>query len=82
MKLKTMTGGPPDVTPTMKTPLRAVQLEIPLRKRDPRWLSRTHEVTMLKLKPIILSRPKDRLSSAVRSQSVYSIIQQLYSESG
>lgn len=26
MKLNTMTGGPPDVTPTIKTPLSAVQL--------------------------------------------------------
>lgn len=26
MKLKTMTGGPPEVTPTMKTPLSAVHL--------------------------------------------------------
>lgn len=26
MKLNTMTGGPPDVTPTMNTPLRAVHL--------------------------------------------------------
>lgn len=29
MKLKTMTGGPPEVTPTMKTPLRAVHLIFP-----------------------------------------------------
>lgn len=27
MKLKTITGGPPDVTPTIKTPLNAVHLE-------------------------------------------------------
>jgi hypothetical protein len=26
MKLNTMTGGPPDVTPTIKTPLKAVHL--------------------------------------------------------
>jgi hypothetical protein len=46
MKLNTMTGGPPDVTPTINTPLKAV-----------------HDVTMLKLKPIIPNRPKVRLSS-------------------
>lgn len=27
MKLNTMTGGPPELTPTMNTPLRAVHLE-------------------------------------------------------
>lgn len=30
MKLKTITGGPPEVTPTMKTPLRAVHLDFQL----------------------------------------------------
>lgn len=65
MKLKTITGGPPEVTPTIKTPLRAVHLS--------RYVSSAifsgpgdgdaHDVTTLKLKPIILRRPKDRLSS-------------------
>lgn len=41
-----ITGGPPDSTPTINTPPRAVQL-----------------VTILKLKPIMPSRPNDRFSS-------------------
>jgi hypothetical protein len=67
-KLNTMTGGPPDVTPTMKTPLKAVHLIIqhkfPTRNRERNeW--NAYDVTMLKLKPIIPKRPKVRLSSAL-----------------
>ena len=46
IQLHTMTGGPPDSAPMIKTPERAVQ-----------------QVTMLKLKPIMLRGLKLRLSS-------------------
>lgn len=63
MKLNTITGGPPDVTPTMKTPLRAVHLFALVRSVSSSRAGNAHDVTTLKLNPIILSRPKDRLSS-------------------
>lgn len=65
MKLKIITGGPPELTPTMKTPLNAVHL------LSCQWcfvmvihdLIGSHDVTTLKLKPIMLNRPNERLSS-------------------
>lgn len=53
-QLQTMTGGPPDSAPMIKTPERALQ-----------------QLTMLKEKPIILTRPKLRLSSVMKSAPLF-----------
>jgi hypothetical protein len=64
IKLKTITGGPPEVTPTMNTPLSAVHLRNLLDTHIfPCSDQGTHDVTTLKLKPIIDSNPNERLSS-------------------
>jgi hypothetical protein len=67
MKLKTITGGPPEVTPTMNTPLSAVHLRNLLGTQlFALGVGKgTHDVTTLKLKPIIDSNPKERLSSKI-----------------
>lgn len=69
MKLNTITGGPPEVMPTMNTPHNAVQL-LRLAIGSPNaWAGvNTNEVTMLKLNPIMPKRPKDRLSSNHRQK--------------
>jgi hypothetical protein len=64
MKLNTITGGPPDVTPTMNTPLSAVHLhKVSKYFIQYVWNGFTHEVTTLKLNPIMPSNPKVRFSS-------------------
>jgi hypothetical protein len=73
-----MTGGPPALTPVTKTPPRALQLHACTRQNlvfprfvpsKTRWHgSTTYHVTMEKLKPIIPSNPKERLSSMILCQ--------------